>query len=563
MGIMPLSGAVAAETPQSLVSQGTALANQEKYEQAIPLYEKALSQLSASDPNRKTLSRNVGVLYSNAAVVATNAKQYEHALQLAEKALTYLPNDTQIKRTKASVFFNQAMDLREAGQENPDVQNFEKIENLLRNAMQWDPNEPNFKRALAANYNDNALALAAQSHYEEAIKLLEAAQKLVPTDPNFQISLKNIRQMAQQETAGNTSETTTSPLPEGGGPPEGGVRAASSEATEDKPHLPASARKLSMSDMLLDVENQLGIARDTKLSLKDRVENAEKQLLGNVGDGALSPRVEKLYANVFGAAAASQPDFVQAPVETSQFSYLNEVFKVTDGKVIRWGKFPLRVYVEDPTSKDDQSEYKGKNLTFKPEYKDAVFKGLEVWKQATEKAGKNQSSFITFVPVKSDTQADVVFKWDHAYVDLFADPDKVPSHYQNFSPPKTSKLARGLQIASMFTPGIFSLAPQALAAGVQYKQLQKLEAIKQESEVTLGLDPVKDLPEDQALLLIQNMAAKEFGHILGLKCASPEPGDLLYPELKSDTVQTPSRRDLETLRQLYGRPANIVLNVTF
>ena len=62
-------------------------------------------------------------------------------------------------------------------------------------------------------------------------------------------------------------------------------------------------------------------------------------------------------------------------------------------------------------------------------------------------------------------------------------------------------------------------------------------------------------------MLIRNMAAKEFAHVLGLKAASPESGDITYPELRSDAVQDPSSRDLETLRQLYTRPANIILNV--
>ena len=69
-----------------------------------------------------------------------------------------------------------------------------------------------------------------------------------------------------------------------------------------------------------------------------------------------------------------------------------------------------------------------------------------------------------------------------------------------------------------------------------------------------------DLPRPQAALLVQNMAAKEFGHVLGLKGHSPVPGDLMYPELRHDVAQLPTGRDLETLRQLYNRPPNIVLN---
>src|SRR5690606_28806132 len=101
----------------------------------------------------------------------------------------------------------------------------------------------------------------------------------------------------------------------------------------------------------------------------------------------------------------------------------------------------------------------------------------------------------------------------------------------------------------------------AMGAMLQYKQLKKLEVIREESVVHLGLEPVEGLDLPQAQVLIQNMAAQEFGHVLGLKGHSLERGDLMYPELRHDKIQEPTRRDLETLRQLYNRPANIVLNV--
>jgi predicted Zn-dependent protease len=118
-----------------------------------------------------------------------------------------------------------------------------------------------------------------------------------------------------------------------------------------------------------------------------------------------------------------------------------------------------------------------------------------------------------------------------------------------------------VQLASMFTPGYYGLAPQAVNAMMQYQQAKKLDVLREESEIKQGLSPTRDLTPDAAKLLVQNMAAKEFGHALGLKANSPIQGDLLYPELKSDTPQLPSQRDLETLRQLYNRPPNIILNV--
>jgi predicted Zn-dependent protease len=61
--------------------------------------------------------------------------------------------------------------------------------------------------------------------------------------------------------------------------------------------------------------------------------------------------------------------------------------------------------------------------------------------------------------------------------------------------------------------------------------------------------------------LLQNIAAKEFGHALGIKATSPDPKDLMYPDLVSDHAKFPTNRDLATLTQIYTRPANILLNV--
>jgi predicted Zn-dependent protease len=133
--------------------------------------------------------------------------------------------------------------------------------------------------------------------------------------------------------------------------------------------------------------------------------------------------------------------------------------------------------------------------------------------------------------------------------------------YKNYTPPKNNPLITAVRMASMFTPGYFALVPQAASAAMQYQQVKKLAVIQNESKITLGLEPVKDLSPDAAKLVIQNMAAKEFGHALGLKGASPKEGDLLYPQLRSDVAQLPSSRDLATLREIYNRPPNILLNV--
>ena len=308
--------------------------------------------------------------------------------------------------------------------------------------------------------------------------------------------------------------------------------------------LPKAAAKLSVQEMLLDIENELGLERNPELSLTERLDRAEYTLYGEGKTGPVADRARGLYAALKGTQVISGEGVMPAPMESSQYSYLEEIFKVTDGKVVRWGKFPLRVYIEEP--KD--------NPRYQPEFKQAVLSAMDVWKEKTQ-------DVVSYVEVKNPDAADVRFFWVEQYVDRFADPETVPDFYQTYSPPKKNHMFRLLQVASMFAPGYFSLAPQAMGAMLQYKQLKKLEVIREESVVNLGLKPVEGLDPEQAQVLIQNMAAQEFGHVLGLKGHSPERGDLMYPELRYDTVQVPTRRDLETLRQLYNRPASIVLNV--
>jgi predicted Zn-dependent protease len=122
-------------------------------------------------------------------------------------------------------------------------------------------------------------------------------------------------------------------------------------------------------------------------------------------------------------------------------------------------------------------------------------------------------------------------------------------------------MIRVMSIASMLAPGYFSLAPQALGAAMQYQEAKKLQVLVDESKITLGLAPLKGLAPEDARRMLQNMTAHEFGHVLGLKAHSPVEGDLMFPVLKSTDTEAPSFRDIETLRQLYGRPANIILNV--
>lgn len=562
--------ALAAENLQDVINQANAAANREDYPTATRLYE----QIVQKSPADKTLKGNLAVLYANYGVTLEEQKKFDEALACFDKALALVPADSkearQFRDGKAGTLFTKAIALRDENP-TPTPEQTAQVKALLEQALALNPDEPNIKKGMASVYLDEAYPLAVEEKYAEARPLLEKALTYDPNYKSVRQSLANVylglaknepdhrkdwidkalaldnsprmQQIAAQLQAGPPANAA------GFGQVVGGFANAPGEA---KGAAPRQISQLSVADMLHDMENQLSITPPKDAKLMDRLETLEKQVLGKTQTGALATRTKTVYTSLMGSydgtTAESNPNLVQAPALVSADSYLDEIFKVTDGKVIRWGKFPLRVYIEEPK---DEAAVK---TLYKPEYKEAVLHGLNAWKVKT-------NGFANYVEVKNPDAADIVIGWTDKYVDRFADPDKLPAVYKNYAPPKRNPLVNVLQMASMFAPGYFSLAPQALAAGLQYKQMKQLEVIREESKIKLGLDPTRDLATDKAALLVQNMAAKEFGHALGLKGSSSREGDLLYPELRSDIAQLPSTRDLETLRELYNRPPNIILNV--
>jgi tetratricopeptide (TPR) repeat protein len=551
-----------------LVEEGNRLANSEQYAQAIPLYEKAIKLL----PQETQLKKNLAVLYANYGVQLQNQQAYPQATQAFEHSLAIDPNQPPVKKAMGANYYYQAMEKRQASPPDP-----AGALALMKQAIATDPTEPAFRQGLASIHMEIARDAIGQDKMLEAIQQLEAARQLDPASSAIKVSLVNVylRQAQQQEAdraqwlekalALDSSESTrerVSAIRENKGAPSGpsphpfmhGVaQPAPTQITTGaqtmKKSLPPEALKLSVDQMLRDVEKQLELTPPEGSSLKDRLETAETQVLGSPQTGTVNLRTKTLYAELFGQAAppsdqGSQPQLAQAPVETSEHAYLDEVFKLTEGRVIRWGKFPLRVYIDTPKDLPD----------FRPEYVEAVNAGLEQWKNATH-------SFVTTVVVKNRESADVLISWSETYTDRFASMEEVPDFYKKYAVPKANPMLRVLSIASMLTPGYFSLAPQALGAAMQYQQVKKIQTLVDESKITLGLAPLKGLSKEAAQTTLKNMTIHEFGHVLGLKAHSPQAGDVMYPVLKSDTVSTPSSRDIETLRQLYARPANIVLNI--
>jgi tetratricopeptide (TPR) repeat protein/predicted Zn-dependent protease len=565
MGLVAAPFTASAETLEALVNRANTAAETQDYVTAIPLYEQALHQVSPKDSTtRHTLTKNLAVLYTNYGVSLQEQKQYDKALQYMDKGLTLVTPGSReaesIQSAKASVVFSQAMDLKDSADTHTDAE-YDRMRSLLEQAMALNPTEPVFKKGMAGVYQQQAYQLATQEQFAEARPLLEKALSYDPQNKAAKESLANVylglaktdpdhrkdwmdkaqatddSPKIQQLVARIQAQGSATDSGSFGASPSGGQVSA-----------PADLSKLSVVDMVRDMEAQLQLTPPKNATLQERVDTLEKQVLGKTQNGALATRTKAVYIALMGSyngvVSESNPNLVQAPVNPSQNTYLEDIFKVTDGKVIRWGKFPLRVYFDTP--KD--------NPLFKPEYKQAALQGFTMWKDKT-------NGFINFVEIKNPQAADIQVSWADQYVDRFADPAHVPALYKDYSPPKRNPLVTVVQMASMFTPGYFSLVPQAAASAMQYKQYKKLEVLQNESKITLGLAPIKDLPPDAAKLLMQNMAAKEFGHALGLKGSSPTEGDLLYPALRSDVAQAPSARDLATLRELYNRPPNIILNV--
>ena len=602
-----------AETPQEAISRANQLANQENYAAAISLYEQTLKQL----PGQATLKDNLAVLYVNHGVQLQNQKRYDEANTQFDKALEINPNERHAQEGKAGSYFYMVQDAKDKQLETGEALDYPSLHALLDRAIALNPKQRAFKQAKASLYAEEAYALTEEENFSAAVDPLQNALALEPNDPSLKISLANVylgqanraeteeerKALVEKALASDNSprmQDSAQRILERGKIPEGGTPALSfgdMNNSGDFTGTKVQQRPASIQDMLIDIESQLGIERDSKATLVERLETAEKQVHGKIQEGPVSTRTEDLFAALMGSSSGmlgnSLTDMRQAAVESSANSYLDKVFEVTDGKVVRWGKFPLRVYIEDPegsdkdkkdekkakkemepidfvrddmpmpTTPEDEWESEGektrkatvKNL-YRPEYRDAVVEALDAWKTATH-------DFTNYVVVKNPGASDVQFLWDLNYADEFADPETIPDIYGSYTAPsgKKKNLMRVLQIASMLTPGYFGLAPQAINSALQYQQYKKLDVIRDESKVKLGLKPVQGLSAEEARMLIRNMAAKEFAHVLGLKAASPESGDITYPELRSDAVQDPSSRDLETLRQLYTRPANIILNV--
>ncbi|MGE0201688.1 MAG: hypothetical protein AB7P76_12060 [Candidatus Melainabacteria bacterium] len=592
------------------VNYGVQLQGEGKYPEAEALFKQVLTV----DPENKHAVQSLAGNYFHEGLDLREkgSKNYEQMRTLFQMAHDLYPDQSVFLQAKGAIYFDEAMDIAQNAANDTDRA---KALPLLESAHQLNPANNDIVRSIVnlsldlAKYEEDTgkredlllrvLSLDPSDGTQELVAKIRESHDTPAPDPmaigngettdtaiaetgdsatndsedDSKLSKKERR--AREKAAREAAETrkkedrlkkkkTEAPVAqqpdnpqtrETAGPAKAPPKTAMAQMKAQKNELPASAAKLSLQEMMMDIENQLGLPVNTKASLKDRLTTAEMAAMGDddakTQSGPLTDRIRNLYALLMGkpkgdAGNTLADTMMQAAPAFSRDSYLDEIFKVTNGYVIRWSRFPVRVYIDEPKN----------NKLFRDGFMHSAEAGIRVWKLATY-------GDVTYTVVKNERAADIVVKWADDYVDRYADAETVPDFYKNYSPPgkMTNNMMRVLQVASMLTPGVYGVAPQALGAALQYRQAKKLDAVREESIITLGLKPTAGLPEKEALILVQNMMAKEFGHALGLKGQSPTEGDLMYPELRADKLQTPTKRDVATLNDLYNRPANIVLNV--
>lgn len=252
---------------------------------------------------------------------------------------------------------------------------------------------------------------------------------------------------------------------------------------------------ISVFDMMGAVEKELSLETDRKQPLKERLERAEIEAFGAVQEGGLAPRTQALYQSL---VVKNDPNQLQSPVlqkgqapalvhfkgglPPAEAHYLDTILKATDGRVIRWQRFPLRLYVEHP----DKKRLKDLGVVWNPAYEAAALDAVVAWQKALGDLGQ-------FTQVKRAGLADIVLGWaepDHTaevIQEAAKHPDKYNGDLTTLKAPTRTPLVTALNIASGLTPGLFRLIPTAAAAGIAYRQNKLLEAVEAESQLAIPL----------------------------------------------------------------------------
>ncbi len=522
--------------------------------QAICRYQVVLEKI----PNDTTLKNNLSVLMFNHAMSLSDAKQFAQTRQWLEQAQQLQPGSNQPQKALAVTYFNEAQWLRR----NDTTPDWPTYRQLIQRARQLDPEQPAYTDGLAHLLASEGAALANRGQLDEAELRLNESLALLPTSSPTRTtvtqSLANVtiqqakkhptgspqqKQLLAQAQALDTSDEMKQLIKQVKRGEAATIKAAHSVDTANVYHAP----NLSMQEKLAAMRQALGQPAESTETLPDQIAAIEKQLYGDDQKAPLNQRVDSAYQSLLGAGQTlehSAPNLTITPsVQTTEGTYLANILNTTDGRIIRWGRFPINVYLDGPKDAADwQSPLPP------PAVMEALRAGVERWVWATKE-------YVSVVWVSNPNEADVVFHLvNDTYTDRFADPDVAV--LPDYTLPKASKLAKALGLASMFVPGYYGMAPRVAAAGLQYKEAQKIDRVRKESDIELGWDVLTHPVQ------VANIAAYEFGHALGLKGASPNKADLMHPETILATEEKPvSETDVATLMALYERPASIILNL--
>lgn len=566
-GLSQASG-FASQTTRILVDSANRQAEQKNYLPAICQYRLAVKRL----PAEMTLANNLSVLYYNyaiqlqegAATVETFAQSRQWLL-LSQLGQEGKASYRTAQQAIAATYYDQAQTLRQHYSYNQQPVDWLTVRALLQQAKEADPIQAAYGDSLANSYVAEGIDLVKAGDIANGLPLVEKAHQLQPDSVSIQTSLAHVYLRQAQDTPQADQRkiwidkamavSQNSPdVVEMARQMEEGHRVRSSD-TDGSGH-DAGYVAMPITEQIAALEVALGLPDNRSRSIPSRLKVIEKQVYGKVQKGALNQRVETAYGQILGRGQtfrSSAPDLIQQTIQTSEGTYLSQVFKATGGRVIRWAKFPLDVAINAPEEGLEQYlSTQGLDLT-NVQVQHALQDGFNRWIGAT-------GEFVSVNWVLSTDNADVVIEFKPSVDDRFAQAGYVV--LEDFVVPKRSKLQRALGVASMFAPGAYGLAPQAVAAGIQYRQYQHIKSLKDESTIPLSLDRLQGVPSHIALTRLANMAAYELGHVLGIKANSPNPADLMHPSTVIDTLPRQlSAADLATFKALYERPANIVLNL--
>jgi predicted Zn-dependent protease/tetratricopeptide (TPR) repeat protein len=540
------------QSTQILVDDANRYADIEQRLKAICRYKIATLRL----PDNITLKNNLGVLTFNYAMTLTDEGNFTDARQwlLASKQLT--PGNNKADEAIAITYVQEAL-LRQRSDTNPDWLTYDR---LLRQAISIQPESPVYQQHLARMLTNWGGQLAKQGQFDQAALKLNEAMQLNPEHPAIQRSLADVNlQQAKQLPIGSEQQkqrldraTQLDPTLA-----DTAKRIAKGEAILSQPNTalldtqPDTAAQLSIGEKIEGMEDFLGIAtaETAQQPLPDRLDTIEEQLYGKAKKGGLIERTETAYHSLVGSGQSleNSPTELTVKVETIEGTYLYPILKNTSGRVIRWAKFPLALHIQSPEDTDD---FWQQIPLSKPQTLKAIQDGINQWVWATHQ-------FVSVVWVDDPATADVAIELsEKPYTDRFTNPE-TSLVLPEYTLPKASKLAKALGLASMFAPGYYGIAPKVGAAALRYNEAKKIERVREESTMTLAPN-VMTTPAQLA-----NAAAYEFGHVLGLKGASPVSEDILHPSTPAETelIKAISEQDKATLKALYERPASIILNL--